>query len=141
VASDIAKQQDQCLIMNEPVVVDRAIEWRRLKGLVVDSVSSPITRRVYNLGLDEFIAWFQQEPRAAGFTKATIVGWRVALEVLAPSLWPNLTWVSGMKAVVSEPLRLALVTVRAIQRTCAKLCDKLTHRPSAVSGSRRPESI
>ena len=44
--------------MNELVVADRASEWRRLKALVLDSVSSPITRRVYNLGLDEFIAWF-----------------------------------------------------------------------------------
>jgi hypothetical protein len=41
--------------MNEPVVADRAFEWRRLKSLVLDSVSSPITRRVYNLGLDEFM--------------------------------------------------------------------------------------
>ena len=49
--------------MNELVVADRASEWRRLKALVLDSVSSPITRRVYNLGLDEFIAWFGQEPR------------------------------------------------------------------------------
>ena len=36
----------------------RLPEWRRLKALVLDSVSSPITRRVYNLGLDEFIAWY-----------------------------------------------------------------------------------
>ena len=43
--------------MNELVVADRTAEWRRLKALVLDSVSSPITRRVYNLGLDEFIAW------------------------------------------------------------------------------------
>lgn len=28
-----------------------------------DSVSSPIAKRVYNLGLDEFFAWFSQEPR------------------------------------------------------------------------------
>jgi len=35
------------------------------------SVSSPITKRVYNLGLDEFFAWYEQEPRA-GFTKATV---------------------------------------------------------------------
>jgi hypothetical protein len=40
--------------------------------LVLDSVSSPITRRVYNLGLDEFVAWYMQEPRPAGFTKATV---------------------------------------------------------------------
>src|SRR6201993_4984169 len=66
--------------MNELVVADRATEWRRLKALVLDSVSSPITRRVYNLGLDEFIAWYTAEPRPAGFTKATVMAWRVALE-------------------------------------------------------------
>jgi site-specific recombinase XerD len=65
--------------MTELVVADKGAEWRRLKALVLDSVSSPITRRVYNLGLDEFIAWYTQEPRA-GFTKATVSAWRVALE-------------------------------------------------------------
>jgi site-specific recombinase XerD len=46
----------------------------------LDSVSSPITKRVYNLGLDEFFAWLSvQEPRP-GFTKATVSAWRVALE-------------------------------------------------------------
>src|SRR5580692_2055244 len=66
--------------MNALVVADRTSELRRLKALVLDSVSSPITRRVYNLGLDEFIAWFAAEPRPAGFTKATVTAWRVALE-------------------------------------------------------------
>src|ERR1700716_575024 len=66
--------------MNELVVADRASQWRRLKDLVLDSVSSPITRRVYNLGLDEFIAWYGQEYRPAGFTKATVTAWRVSLE-------------------------------------------------------------
>jgi len=42
--------------MNALLVVDTASEWRRLKALVLDSVSSPITRRVYNIGFDEFIA-------------------------------------------------------------------------------------
>jgi site-specific recombinase XerD len=50
-----------------------------LKALVLDSVSSPITKRVYNLGLDEFFAWYGQEARP-GFTKATVSAWRVALE-------------------------------------------------------------
>src|SRR6202050_908253 len=66
--------------MNELMVAERATHWRRLKALVLDSVSSPITRRVYNLGLDEFIAWFMLEARPAGFTKATVTAWRVALE-------------------------------------------------------------
>ncbi len=65
--------------MNELVLADRAGEWHRLKALVLDSVSSPTTRRVYNLGLDEFIAWYGQEPRP-GFTKATVNAWRAELE-------------------------------------------------------------
>ena len=63
--------------MNEPVLANRAADWRRLKMLVLDSVSSPITKRVYNLGLDEFFEWFGPEPRP-GFTKATVSVWRVA---------------------------------------------------------------
>jgi hypothetical protein len=65
--------------MNELVLANRAADWRRLKMLVLDSVSSPITKRVYNLGLDEFFEWFGREPRS-GFTKATVSAWRVALE-------------------------------------------------------------
>src|ERR1022692_4287182 len=65
--------------MNDLIAVPKATEWHRLKALVLDSVSSPITRRVYNLGLDEFIAWYGQEPRP-GFTKATVNSWRTVLE-------------------------------------------------------------
>jgi hypothetical protein len=65
--------------MNELIVVDRASEWRKLKALVLDSVSSPITRRVYNLGLNEFIAWYTAKPRT-GFTKALVSARRVTLE-------------------------------------------------------------
>jgi hypothetical protein len=65
--------------MNELAVVNKGAEWHRLKALVLDSVSSSITKRVYNLGLDEFFAWYGQEQRP-GFTKATVAAWRVALE-------------------------------------------------------------
>ena len=64
--------------MNELAVVGKGADWRRLKALV-DSVSSRITKRVYNLGLHEFFAWYGQEPRP-GFTKATVAAWRVALK-------------------------------------------------------------
>src|SRR5438552_14490911 len=63
----------------ELVLGNRTADWSRLKALVLDNVSSPITRRVYNLGLDEFFAWYGQEPRP-NFTKATVSTWRVALE-------------------------------------------------------------
>src|SRR5437868_4767853 len=65
--------------MTDSIVVHQATPWQRLKALVLDSVSSPITRRVYNLGLDEFIGWYALEPRP-GFTKATVCSWRVSLE-------------------------------------------------------------
>lgn len=65
--------------MTELIVVEKIAEWQRLKALVLDCVSSPITRRVHNMALDEFIAWYRLEPRP-GFTKATVSAWRVSLE-------------------------------------------------------------
>jgi hypothetical protein len=41
--------------MTERIVVEKIADWQRLKALVLDSMSSPITRRVYNMALDEFI--------------------------------------------------------------------------------------
>jgi len=58
---------------------DRTAEWHRLKALVLDSVSSPITKRVYSIGLDEFIAWYAQESRSR-LNKAAVAAWRVYLE-------------------------------------------------------------
>src|ERR1035441_10181765 len=66
--------------MTDVIVVPQVAQWQRLKRLVLDSVSSPITRRVYNLGLDEFFTWFGEAPRP-GFTKAAVSAWRVALEL------------------------------------------------------------
>lgn len=65
--------------MNDLTVVEKVPEWQRLKALVFDSVSSPMTRRVYNMALDEFVAWFRQEPHPS-FSKATVNAWRVSLE-------------------------------------------------------------
>src|ERR1017187_8724209 len=65
--------------MNELTVVDKAMEWRGMKSLVLDSVSSPITKRVYNMALDEFFDWYRLEPWP-GFSKATVNAWRVTLD-------------------------------------------------------------
>jgi len=67
--------------MNELIVVEKIAQWQRLKSLVLDSVSSPITKRVYSMALDEFLAWFRQEPRPGGFCKATVSAWRASLEI------------------------------------------------------------
>ena len=41
--------------MNELISLEKIAQWQKLKTLVLDSVSSPITKRVYNMALDEFM--------------------------------------------------------------------------------------
>src|ERR1700733_513473 len=105
--------------MSELIVAERATHWHRLKALVLDSVSSPITRRVYNLGLDEFIAWYTLEPRPSGFTKATVSAWRVALETrgLGPiSINVRLTAVRKLAVEASDNGLLAPALASGIAR-------------------------
>jgi len=47
----------------------------RLIGLVVDSLTSPESKRSYRKALDGFLDWYGREPRA-GFTKATVQSYR-----------------------------------------------------------------
>ena len=42
--------------MTDLVVVEKIAGWEKLKALVLDSFSSPITKRAYNMALDEFLA-------------------------------------------------------------------------------------
>lgn len=49
--------------MSELIAIQKIAGWEKLKTLVLDSVFSPITKRVYNMALDEFLGWFQQAPR------------------------------------------------------------------------------
>ena len=109
--------------MNALVVADRTSEWRKLKALVLDSVSSPITRRVYNLGLDEFIAWYTEAPRAAGFTKATVMAWRVALEARGPG-----------------PISVN-VRITAVRKLAVEAADKGLLAPELASGIARIKSV
>jgi hypothetical protein len=41
--------------MNYLVVVQKIAGWEKLRALVLDSFSSPITKWVYNMALDEFL--------------------------------------------------------------------------------------
>src|SRR5215475_9816693 len=108
--------------MNDLVVADRAAEWRRLKALVLDSVSSPITRRVYNLGLDEFFTWNSQEPRP-GFTKAAVAAWRVALEA------------RGLGAVSIN------VRITAVRKLAVEAADNGLLAPELASGITRVKGV
>jgi len=53
--------------------------WIRVRALVVDSVSSPHSRRAYTSALDDFRRWSQQSARRT-FTRETVQRYRVHLE-------------------------------------------------------------
>src|SRR3974377_1904434 len=108
--------------MNELAVVDKGADWRRLKALVLDSVSSPITRRVYNLGLDEFFAWYGEEQRA-GFTKATVAAWRAALAL------------RGLGAVSIN------VRITAVRKLATEAADNGLLAPELASGITRVKGV
>jgi hypothetical protein len=119
--------------MTDLIVVLQDNHWQRLKALVLDSVSSPITRRVYNLGLDEFFEWFGQEPRP-GFTKATVAAWRVALEArgLGPiSINVRITAVRKLAVSPGRGIRASDKSWRVRRRTIRTLL-----RPFAAASSR-----
>jgi hypothetical protein len=107
--------------MNALVLRGKAADWHRLKGLVLDSVSSPITRRVYNLALDELIAWYGQEPRP-GFSKAVVSAWRVALEA------------RGLGAISIN------VRITAARKLAVEAADTLKRRPLLVN-ERVPQAV
>jgi site-specific recombinase XerD len=108
--------------MTDLIVVPQPTQWQKLKALVLDSVSSPITRRVYNLGLDEFFAWFALEPRG-GFTKATVAGWRVALEA------------RGLGAVSIN------VRITAVRKLAVEAADNGLLAPELASGITRLKGV
>src|SRR5260370_6559590 len=108
--------------MTELIVVEKIAEWQRLKALVLDSVSSPITRRVYNMALDEFVAWFKQEPRP-GFTKATVSAWRVSLEARG----------LGSSSII--------IRMSAIRKLAVEAADNGLLSPELASGICRVKSV
>ena len=108
--------------MTDLIVVPQQNQWGRLKALVLDSVSSPITRRVYNLGLDEFFAWYALEPRA-GFTKATVAAWRVALEA------------RGLGSVSIN------VRITAVRKLAVEAADNGLLAPELASGITRVKGV
>jgi site-specific recombinase XerC len=107
--------------MTDLIVVPQPSQWQKLKALVLDSVSSPITKRVYNLGLDEFFEWYGQEPRP-GFTKATVSAWRVALEA------------RGLGSVSIN------VRITAVRKLAAEAADNGLLAPELANGIARVKS-
>src|ERR1700689_2405034 len=108
--------------MNELIAVEKIAQWEKLKTLVLDSVSSPITKRVYNMALNEFMEWFQQAPRP-GFTKATVSAWRVSLEERG----------LGSSSII--------IRMSAIRKLAAEAADNGLLAPELAQGISRVKSV
>src|SRR5271168_2402549 len=108
--------------MNDLIAVEKIAQWQKLKTLVLDSVSSPITKRVYNMALDEFYAWFQLMPRP-GFTKATVRAWRVSLEERK----------LGSSSII--------IRMSAIRKLAAEAADNGLLAPELAQGISRVKSV
>ena len=103
------------------IAIQKIAGWEKLKTLVLDSVSSPITKRVYNMALDEFLAWFQQAPRP-GFTKATVSAWRVSMEARG----------LGSSSII--------IRMSAIRKLAAEAADNGLLAPELAAGISRVKS-
>src|SRR6202046_5127241 len=108
--------------MNDLVVIKKIAEGEKVKALVLDSVSSPITKRVYNMALNEFMEWFQQAPRP-GFTKATVSAWRVSLEERG----------LGSSSII--------IRMSAIRKLAAEAADNGLLAPELAQGISRVKSV
>src|SRR5271168_203611 len=108
--------------MNEMIALGKIARWEKVKALVLDSVSSPITKRVYNMALNEFMEWFQQAPRP-GFTKATVHAWRVSLEERG----------LGSSSII--------IRMSAIRKLAAEAADNGLLAPELAAGISRVKSV
>ena len=105
--------------MSELIAVQKIAGWEKLKALVLDSVSSPITKRVYNMALNEFLAWFQQAPRN-GFTKATVSAWRVSLEDRGLGSSSIIIRMSAIRKLAAEAADNGLLASRIFANTTTR---------------------
>src|ERR1051326_1178471 len=122
--------------MNDLVVVEKIAQWQRLKRLVLDSVSSPITRRVYNMALDEFMAWFRLEPQP-GFSKATVSAWRASLEtrglgsssiIIRMSAIRKLAGEAADNGLIAPELAAGIARVKSVKSTGVRVGNWLSLR-------------
>jgi site-specific recombinase XerC len=108
--------------MNDLIVAEKIAQWERLKALVLDSVSSPITKRVYNMALEEFLAWLRQARRPGGFCKVTVSAWRASLEARG----------LGSSSII--------IRMSAIRKLAAEAADNGLLAPELAAGIARVKS-
>jgi len=120
------------------VRAEREESWTRIKSLVLDSVTSPHSKRAYEQALDAFERWCAETggPRGyPGFTKATVQAWRAALEaagLAASSINVRLSAIRKLAAeaadngLLAPELAAAIARVRGVRRHGVRAGNWLT---------------
>ncbi|MBL8215158.1 MAG: tyrosine-type recombinase/integrase [Bryobacterales bacterium] len=95
----------------------------RLKALLLDSVSSPESKRAYGRAVEDFLNWYRRDSSGTGFTKATVQGYRTHLLSMGQSA--------------------STVNVRmsAIRRLAAEAADNGLMAPDLASGIGRVKGV
>ena len=133
--------------MNDLIVAEKIAQWQKLKALVLDSVSSPITKRVYNMALDEFMDGFRQEPRPGGFCRATVSAWRASLEarglgslsiIIRMSAIRKLAGEAADNGLIAPELAAGIARVKSVKSTGIRVGNWLSMKQAqALLGARR----
>ena len=105
----------------------------KLKTLVLDSVSSPITKRVYNMVLDE-ISEVVPAGCPPGFAEAIVSAWRASLEDRRLGSSSIVIRMSAIRKLAAEGCGLLRSEVAAL--TFSRPTEKLM-QPGTCDGSRR----
>src|SRR5581483_4802555 len=101
----------------------RQTNFDDIKALVLDSVTSPHSRRAYDKALGDFLAWYAVNRNREGLTKATVQRYRAQLE--------------------EQGLAASSVNVRltAVRRLAAEAADNGLLAPDLASGIARVKGI
>jgi site-specific recombinase XerD len=82
--------------------------FARLRGLVLDSVTSPHSRRAYARALDDFLGWYLQFPRGP-LSKAVVQEYRAELDLSGLAASTINVRLAAIKKLASEAADNALL--------------------------------
>jgi site-specific recombinase XerD len=108
--------------------------WERIRALVVDSVSSPHSRRTYARALDDFRDW-SERAGASAFSRETVQAYRASLEArgLSPSsvnlhqtVLRKLAAEAAANQLLSHEVAASIAAVKGTRQKGARLGNWLT---------------
>lgn len=113
-----------------------------LRRLVVDALTSPVSKRVYGVGLDTFFRWYAETQPATGFSKATVNAFRSHLLERGLSASTVNLYLAAVKKLAREGAdngHLSQETAGAISRVAG--VKKLGTRTGNWLGKKQAEKL